>query len=150
MGAPQKYLFICTGNICRSITAELMLNDAAQGAGLDIIAKSCGIAAETYYGVPDEIWKALEKDFIFPRTHKPQLITRELLAWADVALAMTREHLEVAIEMFPDHQHKLKLFNEYAGLGDVDVADPMGQEQEAYNDARDRIRVAIDNLIKRR
>lgn len=129
--------------------AEFMLNAAAKAAGADIVAKSCGIAAETYFGVPEEIWKALVKDGIAPRPHKPQLITRELLAWCDVALAMTREHLEVAVDMFPDFERKLHLFLEYAGFGDRDVADPMGQEQEAFDDSRDRIRQGIDALIRR-
>ncbi len=145
----MKVLFICTGNTCRSVMAEFMVKKLAQEKGLDWEAGSCGLAAERYFQIPPGVRKALKAVGVEAVSHVPQLATRELLAWADLALAMTQGHREALAGEFPEFERKLHVLRAYAGLPDPDIEDPIGQPDPVYAACRDRIREALEALIAR-
>jgi len=132
VGAAKKVLFICTGNVCRSFFAERLLEKLARDRGLALEVKSCGIAAQGFYAVPEPIWRELEKLGVEKRPHTPQLVSRQLLAWADLALTMTKMQRQVVLDLFPEFTPKVHLFRAWAGLGENDIEDPMGQADAAY------------------
>ena len=127
-----KVLFICTGNVCRSLFAERLLDKLARERGVDVEVKSCGIAAQGYYQPPEPIWTELAKLGVEKRAHTPQLVSRALLSWADVALTMTHAQRRAVLDMFPEFTPKVHLFRQWAGLGEDDVEDPMGQADAVY------------------
>jgi protein-tyrosine-phosphatase len=129
---PLRVLFVCTGNICRSAMAEQLLRHGAKEAGLELEIRSCGTAAEAYYEVPGVIHRLLGELGLPPFKHKPQLATRDLLRWADVALVMTDSHRDQLLERFPEFAARIRLLREEAGFGEEDVADPMGHPDDAY------------------
>ena len=47
---PRNYLFVCTGNTCRSPFAQVVFNQVAKRRGIEAEALSCGLAA--YPGQP--------------------------------------------------------------------------------------------------
>ena len=147
---PKKFLFICTGNICRSFMAERLLQKMSADMKLGWEAKSCGVAAEGYFKVPSSVDAALAERGIEKAEHKPQLASRELLAWCDVALTMTREHFEMVRDQFPEFTSKLHILRQYAGLKDADIGDPMGQPPLAFKACRDKIEEALKVLPKAR
>ncbi|MFW5833656.1 MAG: low molecular weight protein-tyrosine-phosphatase [Pseudomonadota bacterium] len=49
----MRVCFVCTGNICRSPTAEAVFLWHAAEAGLAVEADSCGISAEEFGNPPD-------------------------------------------------------------------------------------------------
>lgn len=56
-------------------------------------------------------------------------LTREMLGWADAVLAMDASVLDVLREIADDDvQPSLRLY-----LGDSDVPDPTGKDQDAFN-----------------
>ena len=112
-------------------------------------ARSAGLAAERYFVIPQGVHKALAARGITPTGHIPQLVTRDLLRWADAAYPMTRGHRDALWDEFPEHRHKTTLFFEAAGLGETDVPDPISQPDAVYLRCRDQIEQGILALIKK-
>lgn len=143
----MKLLFVCTGNVCRSLMAERLSLRLAEERGLPLRARSCGIAAEGYFEVPPEIWRALAEAGVAQTPHRPQLAGRELLAWADEALVMTARQRDFLVDAFPEHRGKVALLTERAGLaGDID--DPIGKPWAEYQRCRRLISAALERLLK--
>ena len=71
------------------------------------------------------------------------------MGWADLVLCMSKVHLEVLHGQFPGHAEKTRLFLRYAGLGDREVDDPIGQPEEVYRTTRDLIETGLEDLLKR-
>ena len=104
-------------------------------------ARSAGVAAERWFKPPEHVWKALSVDGLSPAPHTPQLVSRELLAWADQVLVMTRRHAEALRDAYPEHGRKIAL------LCESDVADPMGRELSAFEQARLQILEGLERVL---
>jgi protein-tyrosine phosphatase len=128
----RRVLFVCTGNICRSAMAEHLLRHLSQQKSLGLEVSSCGIAAESYYEVPQVVHRLLSEKGVPSFEHRARLLTRDVLRPADLILAMTDAHREFILERFPEFGPKVHLFCEYAGMGEKDVEDPMGRPDEVF------------------
>lgn len=145
----MKLLFVCSGNICRSAMAEMLTERLGAARGLDWDARSCGLLAEGYFQVPEEVWAALEPHGIARREHKPRLASRDALAWADLVLTMTRAQREALLDKFPEFTKKIFVLREHAGLPSADIADPFGRAAPHYTACRDQIVQALEALFAR-
>lgn len=141
----MRLLFVCTGNVCRSLLAERLAAAAAERRGLSVETRSAGVAAERWFAVPPEIWRALEESGASRRPHVPQLVSRALLEWADEVLVMTARHRAALRDAFPEHARKVFLLRERAGLSG-DVADPIGKPWAEYDACRRSIAEAVERL----
>ncbi len=148
MSQPRRILFVCTGNICRSAMAELLLRHLSAVRGLGIETASAGVAAESYYQVPDVARRLLTAEGVPPFEHKPRLATRETLKWADLILVMTSAHYDAIVENYPEFTSRTRLFREAAGFGDQDVADPMGRPDEIFVRCLAVIRESLESLLR--
>ncbi|MDE2040381.1 MAG: low molecular weight protein arginine phosphatase [Elusimicrobia bacterium] len=145
----RKVLFVCTGNICRSLMAERLALKLARERGLALEARSCGVAAESYYRPPKEVSAALAPLGVDAEGHAAQLVGRELLRWCDVALTMTQAQRGMILDAYPEFTRKVFVLRAYAGLDDGDVADPIGRPQAVYDACRDELLGAVSALIAR-
>ena len=143
----MKLLFVCTGNVCRSLMGERLARHLGAQRGLDVETRSCGIGAEGYFTVPPEIWRALTEAGIDQSpSHRPQLVSRELLAWADSVLVMTARQQDFLRDAYPEYRGKIALLREKAGLSG-DVADPIGKPWADYQACRVIISEALERLL---
>ncbi len=147
MEPEKKILFVCTGNVCRSVLAEKLLNKLAAERGLAWEARSCGVAAQRYSAASPEIRRILEREGAPPFTHVPQLVGRDLLRWADLTLTMTQEHRRAVLERFPEFHAKVRVLLPHVGLPGADVEDPMGRGDEAYERSARDIKEALERLF---
>ena len=103
----ENILFICTGAINRSASANVILN-AHNTAGKYRI-KSCGTGkvAPLSRKIPRKMRVALEELGYDPNSYRSQGITEELLSWADKIVVMGNVHEKYVETHYPEHSHKV-------------------------------------------
>ena len=97
-GNIQSVLFVCTGNIFRSVTAEYALK-ARLGPGTFCVVSSAGIDAKPQ-SVHDWVQTRLREKGADPTRHVQRQLTKELVEAADLVIAMGRDHQVFVQEQF--------------------------------------------------
>ncbi|WP_437185460.1 Sua5/YciO/YrdC/YwlC family protein [Planctomicrobium sp. SH668] len=149
----EVYLFVCTGNTCRSPMAEAifrkMLSDRLNCREDELVdhgyaVVSAGLAA--YKGSPaaPEAIKLLRDDGIDLTGHESQPITEELLFHCDHILAMTRSHRDAVLSAYPDLSNQVRLLSPES----VDVPDPIGGGLDEYVRCRNTITRNLEHLLE--
>ena len=98
IGKLQSILFVCTGNIFRSVTAEYALK-ARFGPGTSCIVSSAGIDAKPQ-AVHDWVQTGLRAKGADSTTHVQRQLTKELVEATDLVIAMGRDHQVFVREQF--------------------------------------------------
>lgn len=149
----KKILFVCTGNICRSPTAEGVARHAILMAGLgDMLeVRSAGTHGYHVGEAPDpRTRKAAEKrgyDLSSLRARK--LEARDFHDF-DLLLAMDAGHLEILKRTCPEGcRSKLRLFMSYARNFALDeVPDPYYGGEKGFDLVLDYCEDAVQGLIE--
>ena len=113
-----EILVVCTGNVCRSPYAQLVLTERLRG--LDVVVSSAGVRARTgatmtpeavdlavAAGVPEEAAAA----------HAAVWLTESHLRTPDVVIGMSREHRRAVVELAPSRLRSSFTARELARLG---------------------------------
>ena len=100
-------LFVCTGNIFRSMTAEYALK-ARLDPGSPIRVSSAGTVALPQVMHPD-VRAYLMQRGINPSHHRQRRVSAELLHASDLVIAMSTDHQAFLCDTF---QYRVPLFNE--------------------------------------
>lgn len=148
-------LFVCTGNICRSPTAERLTTAWATAHDLSQFgATSAGISALVGHPIHLDAAQVLEKLGGDPSDFAARQFSPRVAATADLILTMTKVQQEAALEIAPNRLRRTFtlsevsfLASEYdrstiADLADLrpqlglhtlpDVPDPIGQSPEYF------------------
>lgn len=146
-----RILFVCTGNICRSPTAEAVFLQRARQRGLDVVADSAGTSAEEAGNPPDARagLTAAARGYRLPERRARQIRAADFTRF-DRLLAMTTGHLRTLRARAPvDATARLQLFLDYAPeAGLTDVPDPWYGGAADYEVALDLIEAGVDGLIQ--
>jgi len=113
----KTILFICTGNIFRSMTAEHAFR--AQIGGAPYCAESAGLTAD-----PQQMYPPVRDHIISlgidPSTHQQRKLTIEMLNAVDLPIAMGLDHCDFIREHF---DREVILFNRVALGKDEPIKD---------------------------
>lgn len=109
---------VCTGNICRSPMAEVLLRSAL--ADLGVRVHSAGTHALVDEGMTEQALQlavAHGADATASGDHRARLLTGPLLAETDLVLTMAREHRSFVVQSMPPLLHRTFTVREFARLG---------------------------------
>lgn len=164
----KKILFVCTGNIARSASAQYIaeqLSDADSGWTFD----SAGTGAVVGSGVAPFIDAELESRGVKFHNHRAKQITAALLEESALVLVMEKEHLNWIVREWPQHRSKIHLLkqmarvqeqagrrvNPVAFMNALDeppakedrIADPYRKGAEAARVAVEEVELALTKII---
>jgi protein-tyrosine phosphatase len=147
-----RVLFVCTGNICRSPTAEGVLRYHVEQAGVgdQILVDSAGTIDYHAGEPPDPRMQAAarRRNYDLSRLRARQVEPTDFARF-DYLLAMDQDHVSWLKRQAPgDHAHKIQLFLEYAPeIGPREVPDPYYGGTEGFEVVLDLIERASVGLF---
>ncbi|WP_067779914.1 low molecular weight protein-tyrosine-phosphatase [Actinomyces vulturis] len=169
--APYHVLMVCTGNICRSTTAHMILADLLERAELDRVVSvdSAGISDEEHGNPIDHrARRVLEREGYTIRPHQAHRATDEELRRSDLIIAMTDWHYRDLtrrmhkLGLDTDRVRMMREFSTDASIqalsesvragheprSVLDVDDPWYGDAQAFEVAYAIIEDACGNLLK--
>lgn len=149
--ATVTFLFVCSGNICRSATAHYLFTEKLKKKFSTHTISRFGfrvISAGTYRingnTPPLELIEILGKDNIDISKHRSQGLTEELLEHADIVYAMDETHMDFIRENHPDFMQKTRKL----GCNGADIEDPYMGTREIYRKSVSRINESLEEVVK--
>jgi protein-tyrosine phosphatase len=144
MKEKRSILFVCTGNICRSPTAEAVFRTLAKKAGLELRIESAGLGDWHVGQPPDDRAQhhAKGRGYDLSAQRARQVRARDFDDF-DLILAMDRGHLRALERMAPPRQRaKIRLF-----APERDVPDPYYGGPEGFERVLDLVESQCRSLL---
>jgi protein-tyrosine-phosphatase len=123
---PERILFVCTGNTCRSPMAQVIAQDFLASQGLPAVSvRSAGVAAFPGARASGKASVVASRAGLDLSGHRSELLDEELVAWAEVVIVMEAHHIDRVL---------------YLGGGEKvvtlkkDVLDPFGCDEIVYSE----------------
>jgi len=148
----MKVLFVCTGNICRSPTAEAVFRAkaAARGIGERVFADSAGTHGYHIGDPPDprSCDAARRRGYPMNGMFARKVSAADFRAF-DIVVAMDEGHFRLLRRLAPPDAHaKLRLFMELVREATHrDVPDPYYGGPEGFDEVLDLVETGVDALL---
>ena len=141
----RSVLFVCTGNICRSPTAEAVLRHQAEAAGIELHVESAGTGRWHIGCPPDERAQrhAKGRGYDLSRLRARQVEPFDFERF-DLIVALDRGHLRELQRMAPPgRRDRIRLL-----LPERDVPDPYYGGPEGFEHVLDLVEAACRDLLR--
>lgn len=135
----MRILFVCTGNTCRSPMALALCERLGRDRGLALSCDAAGLTAHMGSPMAENAKRVLARVFgIEDFEHRAKPVTREMIEWADLVLAVTENHRRMLVQCFGCAHKTLTL--------PLEVGDPFGGDEAAYERAARAILAGLEAL----
>ncbi|MNM37255.1 Low molecular weight protein-tyrosine-phosphatase wzb [compost metagenome] len=124
----KKLLFVCVGNICRSPTAEILMQQQLRGReGVEV--SSAGLQAMVGKPIDPMAATLLHERGLESADHRGRQASSSVLVAADLILVMERAHVARITRDVPQVSGKTFLLGHWDG---VEIPDPYRQQRIAF------------------
>lgn len=154
MPQPRSLLFVCTGNICRSPTAEALMRHRLRDLGLldQFHLDSAGVDSHHIGHPPDSrsqavtLGNGVDMSYLRARNVAPEDFQR-----FDLMLAMDQGHHDRLMATKPQQSRaRIELYLPYAGITHIrDVPDPYYGQMRDFDAVYELIARATNALISK-
>jgi protein-tyrosine phosphatase len=157
---------VCTGNICRSPMAEVVLRDRFETAGLgdEVEVDSSGISDEEDGNPLDPRAADVLRGAGYPvPRHRAHQVTRAEIGARDLLLAMTARHARYLRTQAPDTETaaRVRMWRSFdpsapavsgpdavADEGELDVEDPWYGDRTDFETTLEQVEAAADGIVE--
>jgi len=147
-----KFLFVCSGNTCRSPMAQGMFAknlakklqcpvDHLNKTGYKIL--SAGTMRIADMPASQGSIAACAARGVDIKAHKSTALSQHMVEESDFIFAMTRSHCEQIVALDPKSRSKCVLLAE-----EQDIVDPVGQSQQVYDNCAELIERAVEKRLR--
>ncbi|MCL1871765.1 MAG: low molecular weight phosphotyrosine protein phosphatase [Promicromonosporaceae bacterium] len=164
MSKTFRVMTVCTGNICRSPMAEIVLREAfaANGLDADVVVDSTGVSGEEQGNPVDRRARSVLSRHGYPAgdSHRARRVTTADVAGHDLVLAMTAHHARALrrlvradgegaeIRMFRSFDPEAPVLREGQGEHLLDVEDPWYGGMEDFEVCLREIEAATPGIVE--
>ena len=160
---PYRVMTVCTGNICRSPMAEVVLRRRLDEAGLgpdEVVVESTGTTSEEEGNPVDRrarrVLEAAGYDVepaASPEGHRARQVSSGDVDRSDLVLAMTTAHQRALLRLAPRAAEKVLMYRSFdpAAAGQegraLDVADPWYGDLRDFEECLDQVEAAAGAVV---
>jgi protein-tyrosine phosphatase len=158
-----RVLTVCTGNICRSPMAEIVLRDRLDAAGIGdrVVVASAGVSDEEAGSPVDRRARRVLAEHGYPTGdgHRARQVTAADVASHDLVLAMTAHHaralrrlarkdVDGRIRMYRSFDPQAPVVHDGESEHMLDVDDPWYGDLEDFEVCLSEIEAAADGVVE--
>jgi protein-tyrosine-phosphatase/predicted ATP-grasp superfamily ATP-dependent carboligase len=141
-GGPYKIVFLCYGNICRSPLAAALAGQRLRGVDID----SAGFHRLEGRSCPEKMQRIGNSFGVDLSGHRSRRVTAELLANADLVIAMDKENLNCLRAEFPEVLARTTLLGLFGDPPALAIADPYLADEAITYRICEQVRSSVDGL----
>ena len=125
----DKILIVCIGNICRSPSAERILQKLMPGK----VITSAGIGALIDHQIEKNAAQLLDSHNYNSDDHKAKQVSTDIINQAELILVMERKHQQVLMQKYPSASGKIMLLGKWHN--EEEIPDPYRKSFAAFEHA---------------
>jgi len=129
----DKILCVCIGNICRSPSAERILQAKLPNKNIT----SAGLGALVDHGIEQHAAQLLQDHGFNDQDHKARQVENQLIVNADLILVMEKKHQQRLMSQYPSASGKIMLLGKWNN--NEEIPDPYKKSIEAFEHSFEQI-----------